>query len=181
MAKRTATGADSRFVWLLVLLGVLILVADQTLKFWVKTHFTLGEEVALIGHWLRLHFTENNGIAFGMQPGSTVGKLLLSLFRIAAVGAMIYLLVRILRKGVAPRRMAIGLGVVIAGALFYGKVVDMIYAPIVDTVWPSWMPGIGGSPLVFFQPIFNLADAAITVGIAYMLIFNWKFLFGRKK
>ena len=65
--------------------------------------------------------------------------------------------------------------------LFYGKVVDMIYAPIVDTVWPSWMPGIGGSPLVFFQPIFNLADAAITVGIAYMLIFNWKFLFGRKK
>lgn len=224
MAKRTATGADSRFVWLLVLLGVLILVADQTLKFWVKTHFTLGEEVALIGHWLRLHFTENNGIAFGMQPGSTVGKLLLSLFRIAAAGAMIYLLVRILRKGVAPRRMAIGLAIVIAGALgniidgtfygvlfssseglvmageelvqpvaqflpagggyaplFYGKVVDMIYAPIVDTVWPSWMPGIGGSPLVFFQPIFNLADAAITVGIAYMLIFNWKFLFGRKK
>lgn len=58
---------------------------------------------------------------------------------------------------------------------FFGKVVDMLYFPIINTTWPSWVPGVGGKELVFFRPIFNIADSCITCGAFYLIIFKWKF------
>ncbi len=56
-----------------------------------------------------------------------------------------------------------------------GKVVDMCYFPLIDTTWPSWVPWLGGEELVFFRPVFNIADSCITVGAFYLLLFQWKF------
>lgn len=213
----------TRLGWLLVCLIVAILLVDQALKFWVKTHMHLGEEIALIGNWAFLHFTENNGIAFGIEPNTEWLKLTLSLFRIVTVGGLIWLLVWLIRREKVPRGFIIGLGVIIAGAigniidgtfygllfssseglvlqggelcqplatflpegggyapLFHGKVVDMFYFPIVSFTWPQWVPGVGGRVFCFFQPIFNIADVAITAGTFYLLIFHWRVFFGKE-
>lgn len=207
----------------ILLIGFIILVADQVLKFWVKTNMHLGEDIPFLGNWGILHFTENNGIAFGLEPSSEGMKLALSLFRIITVGALIYLLAWLIRNGRVSRGFAIGLGIICAGAigniidgtfygllfsssdglvfngtalvpavaeflpegggyapLFHGKVVDMFYFPIIDFIWPEWVPWFGGSRFLFFQPVFNVADAAITCGTFYLLIFHWKVFFGKR-
>lgn len=206
--------------WWVLGIVLLVLVGDQGLKFWVKTHFFLGEQVMLLGDKVRLLFTENNGIAFGISPHGEVGKLLLSIFRILATALIGYLLYWFIRFKEIPKGMVIGLAAIFVGALgnivdgtfygllfsssegvemlsdgqvvpavaefmpagggyaplFHGKVVDMFYCPIVDTVWPDWLPIWGGERFIFFEPIFNVADAAITCGVLYTLIFQWKFL-----
>jgi signal peptidase II len=60
------------------------------------------------------------------------------------------------------------------GSLFYGKVVDMLYFPIIDTTWPDWLPYLGGSNFRFFEPVFNIADTAISTGVGILLVFNKK-------
>ncbi|HPS61639.1 MAG TPA: lipoprotein signal peptidase [Bacteroidales bacterium] len=183
----------------------LILVADQVLKFWVKTHFYMGETLPVIGQWFLLHFTENEGMAFGMRLGGDHGKLLLSLFRIVAVIIITGWLWRVTRKG-ANDLLIVCISLILAGAMgnildsaFYGlvfnestymqiatflpggggygtflhgKVVDMLYFPIIESHFPAWMPVWGGEEFIFFRPVFNLADSSITVGVLLLILFQ---------
>ncbi len=189
-------------LWLIALV-VVLLIADQALKIWVKTHMCLGEEIPVISDWFRLLFVENNGAAFGMEIG---GKLLLSLFRIVMVGGLGYYTYKLIRKE-APMGVLVGLSLIIAGAMgniidsaFYGimysqstqlavaefggnyapfmmgKVVDMFSFRLFQ--WadhPSWLGFLFDEDGYFFGPVFNLADAYISVAIVYMLIFQYKF------
>ena len=167
----------------------LVLLADQALKTWIKTNMYLGQEFKILGQWFIIHFTENNGMAFGMEFGGEFGKLALSLFRIAAVGGIGYGL-HYLIKHKYHRGLILNVALIFSGALgniidsvfygkiygyetwFHGRVVDMLYFPIAEGHFPSWIPIWGGDEFVFFRPVFNLADAAISVGVILILIFQ---------
>lgn len=167
----------------LLLLGIALVMLDQTIKYLVKTNMALGEQICLIGQWCRLCFVENEGMAFGMAFGGRVGKFLLSLFRIVLSGVLIGWIRSLCRKGTAPAGVPFGLTLITAGAvgnlidcLFYGliwdyapfmfgKVVDMFYFPIIRQ----------GERVLFFSPVFNFADSCVTVGAFYLLLFQWRF------
>jgi signal peptidase II len=167
----------------------LVLLADQLVKTWVKTHMYLGQEFHIIGKWFIIHFTENNGMAFGMEFGGEFGKLALSLFRIAAVAGIGYGL-HYLIKHKYHRGLILNVALIFSGALgniidsvfygkiygyetwFHGRVVDMLYFPIAEGHFPSWIPIWGGDEFVFFRPVFNLADAAISLGVILILAFQ---------
>ena len=181
----------------------IILIADQVLKIWIKTHLQIGEEIPLIGSWCKLHFVENVGMAFGMAFGGSVGKLLLTLFRFVASIAVMWAIVHYIRKG-AQTLFIVSLALIFVGAIgnlidccfyglifnesyynvaqlfppeggyapfLYGRVVDMFYFPLFRFDWPEWVPFVGGEEFEFFNAIFNIADSAITVGIAILIIF----------
>ncbi len=172
-----------------LILIFLVLLADQVLKTWIKTHMYLGQEFNIIGKWFIIHFTENNGMAFGMEFGGEFGKLALSLFRIIAVGGIGYGL-HYLIKHKYHRGLILNVALIFSGALgniidsvfygkiygyenwFHGRVVDMLYFPIAEGHFPTWLPIWGGEEFVFFRPVFNLADAAISVGVILILIFQ---------
>lgn len=188
---------------------IVTILLDQLIKIWVKTHFYLGEELK-IAEWFRLVFVENDGMAFGMQMGS---KLFLTLFRIVAVAALGWIIVRFSRRQDIGYGFIACLALVTAGAagniidcvlygvifnnpmppavavmfpdgggyapLLYGKVVDMFYFPLFSFDWPDWVPWVGGENFLFFQPVFNLADAAISVGMVIIILFYTKHLSGK--
>ena len=189
------------------LLIILILVADQVLKFWVKTHMVIGQEIHLLGNWGLLHFIENNGMAFGMEMGGRTGKILLSLFRIAAIAGIYWFLFSLIKKN-ANTGLILSVSSILAGAAgniidsaFYGvifnesymqpavlfppeggystfllgRVVDMFYFPVINTQWPDWSPFRPGESLIFFRPVFNIADSAITCGVFAIIIFQKQF------
>lgn len=183
-----------------------VIIIDQAIKIWVKTHFYLGEEV-VIASWFRLLFIENNGMAFGMELGS---KLFLTVFRLVLAGALIWYIWRIRHCAGAVKGYVVCLSLIVAGALgniidcvfygeifnnpfppqiaeafppdggyaqwFHGKVVDMFYFPLFSFVWPDWMPWVGGTVFEFFKPVFNFADASISVGIVTLIIFYHKYI-----
>lgn len=189
--------------WLAALIVVAILVIDQVIKIWVKTHMTLHEQIEIFS-WFKIVFIENNGRAYGMEIGS---KLVLSLFRVVAVSVLGYYIAQQVRKQ-ARYGYLICLSMVMAGAagnifdsMFYGlifnassefytsyfvpfgtgyasflmgKVVDMFYFPLIVTTWPDWVPMFGGQPYVFFSPVFNFADASISVSVVLVLLFYRK-------
>ena len=189
--------------WLAALIVVAILVIDQVIKIWVKTHMTLHEQIEIFS-WFKIVFIENNGMAYGMEIGS---KLVLSLFRVVAVSVLGYYIAQQVRKQ-ARYGYLICLSMVMAGAagnifysIFYGlifnassefytsyfvpfgtgyasfltgKVVDMFYFPLIVTTWPDWVPMFGGQPYVFFSPVFNFADASISVSVVLVLLFYRK-------
>ena len=190
--------------WGAVLIIILLLLLDQALKIWIKTHMQLHESIE-ITPWFYLYFTENPGMAFGIE---VIGKLFLSVFRIVAVLFIGYYLYKLVKENYKFGFIAC-ISLVFAGAvgniidsIFYGvifdhsfgqlatfmpegggyaswlhgKVVDMFYFPIIDTNWPQWMPLVGGDHFIFFSPIFNLADAAISCGIIALLLFYSKYL-----
>ena len=191
---------------LAALIIALVIVIDQAVKIWVKTHFYNGEELQVTS-WFRLLFIENNGMAFGMELGS---KLLLTLFRIIASGAFIYYLWRLRNRTDIPRGYVACIALITAGALgnvidciayglifnnpmppqvaqlfppdggygtlFNGRVVDMFYFPLCEWNWPQWMPMIGGDHFVFFQPIFNVADASLSVSVIVLILFYARYL-----
>ena len=156
---------------LLIILAVIIL--DQALKIWVKTHFYLGESLH-ITDWFQLYFIENNGMAFGMEMGDNW----IALISAGAAGNIIdCLFYGLIFNNPYPPEVAtmfpVGGGY---ASLFHGKVVDMLYFPLFSFYWPDWMPFVGGDYFLFFQPVFNLADAAITIGILVLIIFYSKYL-----
>ena len=183
----------------------IVLLIDQISKFWVKLSMTIGESIPVFGDWFQIYFIENNGMAFGWEFGADFGKIALGVFRIIAVALFFYLLYYLSKKKIKFGPL-FGISLITAGALgniidgmFYGmifsestftqvatlfpdgggyagfmqgKVVDMLYFPLFT--FPEWMPLVGGQ--IFFSPIFNIADSAITIGFLYLLIFQWDFL-----
>ena len=204
-----------------VLIMLVIIAIDQWIKIYFKTHFVLRESYE-VASWFYLSFIENNGMAYGMEIGS---KLLLTSFRILAVGGFAWYLFRQIRLGRATWLFVVTMAMVVAGAIgniidcvFYGrwftdsygrvaqwvdeaaglmpsgewlqgKVVDMFYFPLIKFDWPASFPHIGESvtwlgvtfewpewlpcsdePFLFFKPVFNFADAAISVGVGLLLI-----------
>ena len=189
-----------------VLFIILILIADQVLKFWVKTHMVIGQEIHMFGNWGLLHFIENNGMAFGMEIGGKTGKIILSLFRMAAIAGITWFLISLVRKK-TNTGLILAVSTILAGAIgniidsaFYGmifsesysqpavlfppeggyssfllgKVVDMFYFPVINTQWPDWSPFRPGESLVFFRPVFNISDSAITCGVVAIILFQKK-------
>ncbi|MDR1860578.1 MAG: lipoprotein signal peptidase [Bacteroidales bacterium] len=183
-----------------------LLVADQALKIWIKTHMMLGEDFSVFGNWFLIHFVENNGMALGLEfGGGAFGKIFLSLFRIVAVAAIGWYLVRLSRREDIPAGFVICVALIFTGAVgniidsaFYGlifteswgqiatifpeqgyasflhgKVVDMLYFPLIEGHYPAWFPLIGGDEFLFFRPVFNIADSCITVGILSIICFYW--------
>lgn len=185
---------------LLLIMGILLL--DQIVKFWVKTHMYLGEEIRL-ADWAIIHFTENNGMAFGMEFGGEYGKVFLTSFRLLFVVAIFFYLQKVVKEK-ANKLYIYCIAMVIAGAagniidsVFYGKifngsefqiasfmpdqgyaswmhgrVVDMFYFPVLSGHFPSWFPVWGGDEFIFFRPVFNVADASISVSVILMILFQ---------
>lgn len=196
----------------IVLIILLILILDQVVKFYIKTHYYLGQEVKVAGlNWFKLHFVENEGMAWGWKMGGQFGKIALTLFRLVAVVAGVFIIRDFIRKK-HHRGFLICAALIFAGALgnlidsmFYGlifqdsdpylqnvaklvpvgkgyasflhgKVVDMLYFPLITNAhYPSWVPFWGGDEFEFFRPVFNIADASISVGVITILIFQNKF------
>ncbi|RYZ99182.1 MAG: lipoprotein signal peptidase [Sphingobacteriaceae bacterium] len=171
------------------LVALLIILADQALKIWVRTNMFEGQEIHFFGERGMLRFIENNGMAFGMELGGELGKLALTLFRIVAVFAIGYGLVHLI-KHKYHRGLIMNVALILAGATgniidsvfygvifkyetwFHGRVVDMFYFPLITGHFPGWVPIWAGESFTFFGPIFNLADAAISVGVILILIFQ---------
>jgi signal peptidase II len=211
---------------------IIILLIDQVSKVYIKTNFVLSEEIKVFGlDWFRIHFLENNGMAWGKEFGGKSGKLFLTLFRLVAIAGIGYWLYDAVKNN-AHKILITAIAFIFAGALgniidsvfygiffsdsyrkvatflpaeggynslFYGKVVDMLYFPIVDTIlpdwvpsisfdFPEWLPVIGGDHfslfenrnLTFFDPVFNVADTAISSGVGLLIVFN-KTIFPKTK
>ena len=184
---------------------IAVLVIDQIIKIWVKTHMYWHESIK-ITDWFYIYFTENNGMAFGME---IFNKFFLTGFRIIAAIGITWLLTQYVKKNYKTG-FIVCVALILAGAIgniidcvfygeifsesthsalatlvpvgegysewFYGKVVDMFYFPIIETNWPEWMPFVGGEHFIFFSPIFNFADAAISCGIIALILFYGKYL-----
>ena len=174
------------------LLVIVIILVDQIIKTWVRTHMDFNSEIRFMGKYGMLRYTENNGMAFGWEIGGEGGKLILTLFRIVAVGCIGYGLVYLI-KNKYHRGLIMCVALIFAGALgniidstfygilyqhgnvFEGRVVDMFYFPLVRGYYPSWFPVWQGQSFEFFQPIFNLADASISVGVILILIYQKRY------
>lgn len=200
-----------------VLIISLIILVDQALKIWIKTTYPMGDTDITGTPWFRLHFIENPGMAWGWKFWGQTGKMILTLFRLAAVIFGTWYLGRIVKQKYT-RGFIVCAALIYAGALgnlidsmFYGMifdkgliyvpasdewvpysgvakftsdgyapflqgcVVDMLHFPIIDTRWPAWVPFVGKDKLEFFSPIFNIADASISVGVITLLIFQKRF------
>lgn len=186
-----------------LLVIIVVLVIDQAIKVWVKTNMYWHDSIR-ITDWFYIYFTENIGMAFGLE---IVGKLFLTLFRLVAVSVIGWALYKIVKFDM-KKGFIVCVSLILTGALgnivdsvfygvlfsestlsqvatflpdgggyaplLYGKVVDMFYFPIIETDWPLWMPIVGGEHFIFFSPIFNFADAAISCGTIALLLFYTK-------
>lgn len=188
----------------------LVLLIDQIVKIWVKLNMKIGDNFNFFGEghdWFQIYFTENPGMAFGLELGGDYGKLALSLFRIVAVGFITYYLYTLCKQkksyGLVASIALIWAGAVgnILDSIFYGliftgsmhqvatlttfgegyagflhgKVVDMLHFPLIEGHYPEWFPFVGGQGFKFFEPIFNIADTSISVGVGMVIVFYRKF------
>ncbi|NLR79412.1 lipoprotein signal peptidase [Chitinophaga eiseniae] len=194
-----------------IFIVILILVIDQTLKFWIKTHMFMQQEFVIFPNWFRIHFIENEGMAYGLKFGGDFGKILLTMFRLVAVVVGFVYMKKLIKEKYSTGLLICG-SLILAGAagnlidsMFYGlifndsigyevakllpagggygsflhgRVVDMLYFPIYEGYLPSWVPFKGGDYFVFFRPVFNVADAAISTGVISILLFQKRF-FGK--
>ena len=187
--------------YIVILLIFSVLVIDQALKIWIKTSFCYGEDRPLFGNaeWARLNFVENPGMAFGWKFGGDFGKLALSLFRLVAISFLIYYVIKLVKRNVTTG-LLVSFSLILAGAIgnmidsaFYGmifsnsdfhcgggpakmfppeggyagflhgRVVDMLFFPLLRN---------DAHEVLFFQPVFNIADSAITIGVLSILLFQ---------
>lgn len=183
-----------------ILLVIAILLIDQVIKIWVKTNMTLHESIQ-IADWFKICFIENNGMAYGMEIGSKLLLSIFRIIMIGVLGYYLYLQVKKkARTGYIVCLSMVVAGAVgnMLDCMFYGlifnassdfytsyfvpfgsgyapflmgKVVDMFYFPLIVTTWPQWVPFVGGEDFIFFSPIFNFADASISVGFVLLLLF----------
>ncbi|NPD92209.1 lipoprotein signal peptidase [Xylanibacter muris] len=183
-----------------ILIVIAILLIDQVIKIWVKTNMTLHESI-FIADWFRIYFIENNGMAYGMEIGSKLLLSVFRVIAVILISYYIYREVKagacagyiaclsMIVAGAAGNildSMFYGL-IFSASSDFYtaylvpfgsgyapflmGKVVDMFYFPMIVTTWPEWMPYVGGNEFIFFSPVFNFADACISVGVVLLILF----------
>ncbi len=197
---------SSRMAFAATALIVLVIVADQALKVWVKTHFYLNEDLEIMP-WFHLHFVQNNGMAFGLD---FLNKLVLTFLRMGLFGFLIWYLHRLSRLGRAPWGYLVSVALIAAGAfgnivdcvaygeiftnpmppqvahmvpwgegyggMFQGLVVDMFYFPLFSFTWPEWLPLLDGHTFSFFDPVFNIADVAISVGMIAIVLFYFNYM-----
>ncbi|MES2278150.1 MAG: lipoprotein signal peptidase [Bacteroidota bacterium] len=174
------------------LIALIIIIIDQVIKIWVRKHMYIGEEIHFLGNRGMLHYTENNGMAFGWEIGGIAGKLALTIFRIAAVAAIGYGVVYLIQHKY-HRGLVLNVALIFAGAvgniidstfygviykyapIFQGRVVDMFYFPLIRGTYPSWFPFWHGQYFEFFQPVFNFADASISVGVILILVWQKRY------
>jgi signal peptidase II len=174
------------------LVAAIIVLIDQLIKVWVRKHMYIGEEIHFLGDRGMLHYTENNGMAFGWEIGGITGKLALTIFRIVAVVAIGYGLVHLI-KHKYHRGLIMNVALILAGAvgnivdstfygviykyapIFQGRVVDMFYFPLIRGHYPSWFPVWHDQYFEFFQPVFNFADASISVGVILILVYQKRY------
>lgn len=189
--------------WLAALIVIGSILTDQLIKVWVKTSMALHESIRITG-WFYISFVENNGMAYGMQIGSKLALSLFRVAAIALLCYYLWLQVRKQAKTGYIVCLAMVLAGAIGNlidCMFYGlvfnasseayvsyfvdfgtgyapflmgKVVDMFYFPLIVTTWPEWMPLWGGQEFIFFSPVFNFADANISVGVVLLLLFYRK-------
>ncbi len=186
----------------LLILGIVCL--DQCVKIWVKTHMALHEVIDVTG-WFKIAFVENNGMAFGMELVDkifltsfrivAVGWIAWYMMRVIRRGTgWVYVVcLSMIQAGAAGNIIdCMFYGMVFNNppypsvaefvpwgtgyeSLFYGRVVDMLYFPLVEWRWPDWMPVCGGNDFIFFSPIFNIADSSITCGVTALILFCRKY------
>src|SRR5688572_17665588 len=184
------------------LVALLVIIIDQTTKLLVHEHMYLHQEINVIGDWFRLHYLLNPGMAFGIRWDNEFGKLALTVFRIAAMFGIGYFLWKLSVRGAHTGFlwcMGLSLGGAVGNVIdstfygvflqnapessptpwFHGQVIDMLYFPIFDFVWPEWIPFVGGRYFEFFSQVFNIADSSIVIGVVIILIFQRRF-FGEK-
>ncbi len=181
------------------LISLLVIAVDQAVKLLVHYNMEYGMigQIRVLGDWFKLHYTLNPGMAFGLQLGSEYGKLILSLFRLVAMGGIAYYLYTMTRRG-AHTGFLVCIALILGGAIgnvidstfygvllgnapygsptpwFHGQVVDMFYIDIWEGVVPEWIPVFGGKYYSLW-PIFNVADASIFTGVATILTFQNRF------
>ena len=202
---------------LLIIAGILVL--DQFLKVYIKLNFPLtiySDQIIFDYNWFKLLFVENKGMAWGASIndflpfiGERSAKLILTLFRVVAIGFIFFWLKESIKSGLKNIN-SIVLSLILAGAignaidsifygyiftdsyfkvatlslgrgyesLFHGSVVDMFQFPMFNWTWPSWFPFVGGENFVFFEPVFNIADASISIAI-FLIIINYKTFFSK--
>lgn len=179
----------------LILLGTVLVIIDQVTKVLVKTNMSLGESIPVLGDFLRICFVENEGMAFGMAWGGTIGKIALSVFRIILFGFLWWWISKLLKQdpskeGKVPSGVLVGLTLIAAGA--FGNIIDCwFYGLLFDASTPFTVASFGGSYAPFmmgrvvdmisfsiFPPVFNVADSCVTCGALYLALFQWKFFAG---
>lgn len=180
------------------ILAIIVILIDQASKLLVYNNMYLHEEIYVLGDWFRIHYLLNPGMAFGIRWENEFGKLALTVFRIVAMFGIGYYLWKMAVRG-AHSGFLWCMGLILGGAVgnvvdsafygvmlnnapadsptpwFHGQVIDMLYFPIFDFVWPQWVPLLGGKYFEFFSPVFNIADSSIFIGVVIILIMQRRF------
>ncbi len=187
-----------------LLLSASVIILDQAVKLAVYSNMALNSEFSVIGDWFRIHYILNSGMAFGLKVDWEYGKLLLTVFRLIAMGGIGYYLITLIKRQV-PQGLCWSIALILGGAVgnlidsifygvflsnapldavtpwFHGQVIDMLYFPIIQTTFPNWLPIWAGQSFEFFRPIFNVADASIFIGVAVILLFQKQFFPDKSK